>query len=166
MPQTPQGAYVAKTAAGVLVPLNVDDDGNLLVSGPNGGEAVSVADGADVAQGAKADAAWPGTGVGTVIAILKALWISLSGYTPKNYAANNAGDLLKTGAGVLGGFSVNTAGLTSTLTLYDGTTTGGTKIGTFSTLAINSLQMRVAFSTGLFAVLAGGTPADVTVYYK
>jgi len=89
------------------------------------------------------------------------------GNSSKNYAANTAGDQAKLGAGILRGLTVNTAGLTSTATLYDGTSTSGTKLGTFSTLAQNSLQdLNLAFATGLFVVLAGGTPADVTVSWS
>jgi hypothetical protein len=85
------------------------------------------------------------------------------GGTAHNYAANSAGAQVKTGAGVVLGLSVNTPGLTSSLVLYDGTSTAGTKLGTFSTLAQVSLTLNIAFTTGLFAVLAGGTPADVTI---
>ena len=87
-----------------------------------------------------------------------------AGFTPTNFAANNAGVAIgAAGAGVLGVVTVNTAGLTSTLTLYDGTSTGGTKIATISTLAQTSLTFNAKFTTGLFAVLAGGTAADVTI---
>lgn len=88
------------------------------------------------------------------------------GNSSKNYVAANAGDQIKTGAGVLRGVNVNTAGAGSSLVLYDGTSTSGTKLGTFSTAALASLSMNLAFTTGLFAVLAGGTPADVTVSYS
>lgn len=50
--------------------LQTDSHGQLLVSGGGGGGAVTIADGADVAEGAKADAAWV-SGSGSVIAILK-----------------------------------------------------------------------------------------------
>jgi hypothetical protein len=88
-----------------------------------------------------------------------------TGYLSYNTAANTAGYQVKTGAGVLRGFSVNTVGLTSTVTFYDGISTGGTKLGTFSTLAQNSVQLNLAFTTGLFVVLTGGTPADITIAY-
>lgn len=41
----------------------------------------TVADGANVTQGAVADAAWSGTGNGTVVSVLKALWAQLTGVT-------------------------------------------------------------------------------------
>jgi hypothetical protein len=53
----------------------VDSSGNLLTSGGGGGGggAVTIADGADVAQGARLDATYSGTGNATVISLLKAL---------------------------------------------------------------------------------------------
>ena len=85
----------------------------------------------------------------------------------KNYSANSAGDQIKTGPGVLAGFTVNTVGVTSSITFYDGTDTTGKKLGTYTTLALadRDCQQR-AFTNGLFAVLAGGTPADVTITYR
>lgn len=55
-------------------------DGSYVIDvASSGGGASTIADGADVAEGAKADAAWSGTGAGSVIAILKALWTALTG---------------------------------------------------------------------------------------
>lgn len=89
-------------------------------------------------------------------------------YASKNYAANTAGDQIKTGAGVLRGLNVNTVGLTSSVTFYDGTSTSGRLLGKFSTLALTNppLSLNLAFTVGLFAVVAGGTPADITVSYQ
>ena len=92
------------------------------------------------------------------------VWIA--GDLSHNTAANTAGYQVKTGAGVLKGLSVNTVGVTSSATFYDGTSTSGAKLGTFSTLAQNSLPLNLAFTDGLFVVLAGGTPADVTIAYR
>ena len=86
-----------------------------------------------------------------------------------NTAADTAGHQIKTGAGTFYGLSVNTAGLTSTATLYDGASTAGAKIGAFSTLAQGGPvipPIGIAFATGLFLVLTGGTPADVTISYQ
>lgn len=88
------------------------------------------------------------------------------GASTKNYAANNAGDQAVTGAGVLRGFSVNTAGTTSTVAFYDGTSTSSKLLGTFSTTAQGSLQLNYAFATGLFVVLAGGAAANVTIAWN
>jgi hypothetical protein len=83
-----------------------------------------------------------------------------------NFAANNAGAQIKTGPGVFASLNVNTVGVTSSITLYDGTSTAGKKLGTYSTLALGQQPQNLAFTAGLFAVLAGGTPADVTVGFR
>ena len=88
------------------------------------------------------------------------------GAKAKNYSANNAGDQVKTGAGLLQGLTINTGGTTSSATLYDGTSTSGTKLATVATTALGSLTFNIAFTTGLFVVLAGGAAADVTVTYR
>lgn len=175
MPQSPLLAdvFIDDTTGNRVAP-KVDHATGAVLTKPvaGAGEAVSIADGSDVAQGAVADAAYT-TGSGTVISLLKGLFAKLASivtnttaFSAYNNAANTAGVQVKSGAGVLGGISVNTAGLTSSATLYDGTNTSGTKLGTFSTLAQVSLPLNLAFATGLFVVLAGGTPADVTIAYK
>jgi hypothetical protein len=59
--------------------ITVDANGDPAAGGGGGGGgAVSVSDGADVTQGAKADAAWSGTGAGSVVALLKALYGKLA----------------------------------------------------------------------------------------
>ena len=67
---------------------------------------------------------------------------------------------------VLQGLTINTGGTTSTATLYDGTSTAGTKLATVATTALGSLTFNAAFTVGLFAVLAGGAAADVTVTFR
>lgn len=88
---------------------------------------------------------------------------SLSG---KHYAANNAGDIVKTGAGLLGGLIVNKAGTTSTAALYDGTDNTGTLLGTVDTSALRQVNFGIKLLVGLFVVLAGGAAADVTITYR
>jgi hypothetical protein len=83
-----------------------------------------------------------------------------------NAAANTTGAQVKTGNGTLVALNVNTAGLTSTVTFYDGTSTAGRKLGGFSTLALGRLELNLLFTTGLFWVITGGTPADITVSYR
>lgn len=73
---------------------------------------------------------------------------------------------VKSGAGIIDRIIVNTAGAGSTLTLYDNTAASGTKIGTFTTAAQASLTINCAFATGLTAVTASGTAADITVIYR
>lgn len=87
------------------------------------------------------------------------------GYTAYNTAANTAGFQVKNGTGIFHGITINTGGVTSSATFYDGTSTAGTKLATVSTLAIGSLFYDIELATGLFVVLAGGTPADVTITY-
>lgn len=89
-----------------------------------------------------------------------------AGSPSKNYAANNAGDQIKTGNGTAVALNVNTVGVTSNITLYDGISTAGKKLGTYSTLALGRTEISLIFTVGLFAVLTGGTPADVTVSYR
>ncbi len=74
------GAGVASATAptrseGQSYPFSFDLSGNLRVTGGGGGSggATSIADGSDIALGARADAAWSGTGNGTAIAILKSI---------------------------------------------------------------------------------------------
>lgn len=82
-----------------------------------------------------------------------------------NNSAGTAGHAVKTGPGILHRVSINTGGTTSICTLYDGTSTGGTKLATIATTAIGSIEYDVAFATGLFAVLSTSNPADVTISY-
>lgn len=62
----------------------VDSDNPLPIIGGGGGSGggggpVTVSNGADVTQGNTADAAWSGSGSGTVVAVLKAIWTRLRG---------------------------------------------------------------------------------------
>lgn len=91
---------------------------------------------------------------------------AVAGALSKNYAANNAGDQVATGKGTFVAINVNTAGTTSSVTLYDGTSTSGKLLGKFSTLAVGQVLAGLDFETGLFAVLAGGAAADVTISYR
>ena len=76
-----------------------------------------------------------------------------------------AGQQVKTGPGCFRGFSVNTAGTSSTFVAYDGTSPSGTKLGTWSTTAqANFDGLNLAFTVGLFLVTTG-TVADLTVQY-
>lgn len=81
----------------------------------------------------------------------------------------DASTLVKTGAGTFTGISVNTAGsANATATVYDGTSASGELIGVFSLAAVGGPVLPpggFAFSTGLFVVTAGDTPADITVGY-
>lgn len=63
------------------------------------------------------------------------------------------------------GIVVNTAGVTSSVTVYDNTLCTGTKIGTFSTLVQGSVLVGARAGTGICVTTAGGTPADITVLW-
>lgn len=78
----------------------------------------------------------------------------------------NANTVIKTTKGVFTGISVNTAGVTSSATVYDNTTCTGTVIGTFSTLAQVVLNVNAIANTGICVTTAGGTPADITVLWQ
>ena len=82
--------------------------------------------------------------------------------------ANTAGVQVRLGNGQLHCVSINTKGATSNLlTLYDGTSTGGTVIGAWDTTVLPGMwELDCAFLTGLFAVLASGTAADITLTFQ
>lgn len=89
-----------------------------------------------------------------------------AGSNAKNYTANNAGDQIFKGIGIVDSVIIGSPGVTSTVTLYDGTSASGANLGVFATTAQISLTLLIQIRTGLFAVLAGGTPANVTVTYR
>ena len=82
------------------------------------------------------------------------------------YVATATTTACKSGAGVLVGVVINTGGASSVCTLYDNTAGSGTKIAVISTAAVGSLKYDLQFSTGLTAVTATGTPADITIIYR
>lgn len=67
--------------------------------------------------------------------------------------------LVKTGAGELLDWFCGTA--TGNITIYDGTTSGGTVILAACALVAGSNPLKVAFKTGLFIVLSGAGVATV-----
>ena len=91
-----------------------------------------------------------------------------SGATPKNITTSTT-TLVKTGAGILFGIGVNTAGTGSAAAVYDGLTAAGTLIGTYSTTAQGGPaipNIGLVFSTGLCVVTTdGGGAANITVVY-
>lgn len=91
---------------------------------------------------------------------------AVGGYSFSNLKAN-ATTTVKSGAGKLHSISINTKGITNTVTVYDNTAGSGTTIATIdSTLGQASFMFDLAFATGLTIVIAGGTAADITVTYK
>lgn len=71
--------------------ITIDVNGNLCGSGGSGGGAVTIADGADVAEGAKADAAYAGSGSASVISVLKGLYAGVTSPIPSG--TNVIGDI-------------------------------------------------------------------------
>ena len=69
--------------------------------------------------------------------------------------------VIKTSAGTLQGFTVNTAG--TSVVFYNNTTCTGAKIGTFTTTAQASIAINAAFTVGLCATTVGG---DITVLWR
>lgn len=87
-------------------------------------------------------------------------------YSFSNLKAN-ATTTVKSGAGTLHTISVNTKGITNTVTVYDNTAGSGTTIATIdTTIGQDTLIFDLAFATGLTVVIAGGTAADITITYK
>lgn len=76
----------------------------------------------------------------------------------------NTGTQIKTGPGVLTGLSVNTAGSAWTATIYDGTSTSGTKLYTIDLNAVGPIAIPpTRFVTGLFVQTAGTTAGSAQV---
>lgn len=99
------------------------------------------------------------------------VWIApapaAAGILVKNIATST-NTQVKTGAGTFLGLTINTGQAGATATVYDGTSSAGTKLGTYSLAAQGVLSFPgggIPFATGLFVVTAGGTPADITVTY-
>lgn len=88
-----------------------------------------------------------------------------------NFTSTTTGTLLKTGEGVLYGITFNKPVATGVITLYDGTSTGGTVIGTI-TIPASPLPFNWGpnnggfyYQTGLFIVIATAAQ-DLTVSYR
>ena len=82
-----------------------------------------------------------------------------------NFSAANAGAQLKTGKGVLNGITVNTGVAGASVALYDGTSTAGTKLGTFAATAqFGATSLGIPFTTGLFVVVTNAP--DVTISFS
>jgi hypothetical protein len=74
--------------------------------------------------------------------------------------------VVKASPGLFSGISVNTAGVTSSATVYNNTTCTGAIIGTFSTLAQVVLNVNAIATTGICVTTAGSTPADITILWQ
>ncbi len=93
---------------------------------------------------------------------------SISNYPPRSSfynAANNTAAVIKASAGFLLGIIVNTAGTTSTLTVYNDPAAANNKFGAFSTIAQNYIPVNAYLSNGIYIVPAGAAAADFTLVY-
>jgi hypothetical protein len=79
----------------------------------------------------------------------------------------DATTLLKSSAGNLHSVCINTPAATGTITIYDGLSASGTKIGTITSFAggVVCQAYDVAFWTGLTVVTATAAP-DITVSFR
>ncbi len=128
VPTVVPGCGTATMVAGAGGSPTVDTAGVLCTNSGGGGGAISIADGADVAQGATADAAWSGSGSGTVIAILK------------NIASSTAGSITSWAGGTLGAMALY--GVSPGSVLVPGMNTfqtGGANMATASTAVPGTL---------------------------
>jgi hypothetical protein len=83
--------------------------------------------------------------------------------TPFNIAGANAGVQIKDAPGTLVSININTVG--TLLTLFDGTSTAGIELGSWSIAALEQqIMVNVAFQTGLFAVTTGA--GNVTIGFR
>lgn len=81
-------------------------------------------------------------------------------FSPKQITTT--GNAIRTGAGIMGGIFVSAASSTPTITVYDGLTSGGTKVvDTFTPVAATYYQMPLAFTTGLTVVIGGTVSCTV-----
>jgi len=164
-------------------------------AGAGAGGATTVADGANVVEGATTDAAAAAGGTGTISAKLRRLSTQLpaavgqttmsaslpvtlasnqstittqpAGWTASNITTATT-TVVKSGAGVLHLVNVNTKGtVASTVTVYDNTAASGTKLATIDSLNLSGpFQYDVSFVTGLTVVTTGTAAPDITVSYR
>lgn len=85
-----------------------------------------------------------------------------------NQTSTTGGVLIKSGEGALYSITFNKPVATGVVTLYDGTSTGGTVIATITIPASPipvTLTYNTYFATGLFVVIATAAQ-DLTITYK
>lgn len=93
--------------------------------------------------------------------------LTQSSFTPNNITTATT-TVVKSGAGVLHGVTVNTKGtVASTTTIYDNTAGSGTKIAVIDSLTLSgSFFYDAGFTTGLTIVTTGTVAPDITVLYR
>lgn len=138
--------------------------------------ASTVADGSNATQGAKADAAaTDSTSSWSIVALLKGMLAQLLSTAPvQTFQSNTYNNIttktttvVKSGAGVLMGITINKQGSTDTIQIYDNTAGSGTLIASITdTTKASVYNYDVAFATGLTIVSGGTTAGDYTVRYR
>lgn len=147
-----------------------------LVGGGGSTTAATIADGADVTQGAKADAAaTDSVSSWSIVALLKGMLAQLLNSNPVQiFVSNTYANIttkttttLKAGAGTLSRVVINKVGSADTIAIFDSLTGTGTLIGTITSgLEGNTFAYDCAFATGLTLVTGGTTAGDYTVVYR
>lgn len=149
----------------VAQPVYVVDTSGNPTSPVTGASAVTIANGADVAQGSVADAAWSGSGNGTLVALLKAVYAHLGNVSLTNdgtsTTAITAGvatnTVIKATAGRLARILVTATG-TNQMNIYDNASgASGTIIGVVPASATvgTVVELRMPASNGM--VVAGNS---------
>lgn len=87
------------------------------------------------------------------------------GFTPVEITSKTT-TLVKSGAGLIGGIQVNTAGSSDTITVYDALTATGTPIATITSPTLGQKYCEgYKFSVGLCIVTGGTTAGKYTVAF-
>lgn len=156
--------------ANVGMTLLVGTDGNPYNAGGTGGGPVTVADGADVAQGAVADAAYT-SGSGSIISVLKGIFGRLLALVIAGDASAHittaTTTTVKNASGTIKKIVVNSLGtVASTVTVKDNATTLAI-IDTLSTTGrTGTYDYNIACATSIVVVTTGTVAPDVTVTYQ
>lgn len=151
------GGAIAALPAGASIIGNVRVDQT--TPGTTNGVQINAAlpAGANIVGNVRIDQTTPGTTNAVVLA--GASFTNITTDTDTN---------VKGSAGTVVGLVVNTAGVGSTVKIFndaDGTCSSGL-IGTFSTTAQASVSINAAATIGICAQTAGGTPADITILWR
>ena len=133
----------------------MDANGNICTNSTSGGGgAVTIADGADVTQGAKADAAYAGSGAATLVALLKGIYNALVAALPA-------------GTNLIGkvGIDQTTNGTTNNVTIAptSATAVGITPVVSGSAEATHVLKNGAGNLYSVYATNLTSTPGFLTV---
>ena len=150
VPSCGQGSPPVGTSAGYM-----DANGNICTNSTSGGGgAVTIADGADVTQGAKADAAYAGSGAATLVALLKGIYNALVAALPA-------------GTNLIGkvGIDQTTNGTTNNVTIAptSATAVGITPVVSGSAEATHVLKNGAGNLYSVYATNQTSTPGFLTV---